>query len=546
MRARIEQLGDGAVVPQRTYPPGADVGASTPRMTDKSPPSTNPGAKDLRYSVADEKRDVAARLADLQAADEDPAARAMDLADVLRQAQQTAREYLSAEEDYVLAAIRLLIERHRFELQPFADVSTTYSEAHTSGKRAMTQRLLAEVGARQRLPFGGEVSARWVWDASENLRSSATGRYVQASRLVLDGSVPLLRGAGDVAEEGLIQAERDLVYAARDFEEFRRQFLVSVSRDYFALLQQLDGIDSLRRQVQSLRDLEARQRSHYEAGRIPEFEVNIATSNVLNAQAGLANARELFILSLDRFKVRLGLPSREPVKIVAGELQVPEPETTPDRATDVALELRLDLQNRRDRLEDSKRQVLVAKNQLLPDLNLSGNVTLPTKAGEREGGAVYETDDASYGATALFSLPLDRRAEKLQVRATQIALERARRDYDRFRDGLILDVRAKVREIERARLNLRLADERVKINLRRKEEQSLKPDEVDVQRKVDTENELLDSERQRDRAKADLRNAVLDYLLATGQMRVRLDGTFEPLPGMEGAAGGAGGGGEPK
>lgn len=532
MRERADRLGGGALAPDRTFEHKVGDPADHGSLVAKRPSSVNPGANDLTFTVADEQRDVASRLAAYQALENDPSARKMALDDVLAQAQKTSREFLSAEEDYILAAIRLLIEQHRFDIRLFHSTSATFIEDKTDGNRELTLNLVNELSARKQLPFGGEVAARWIWNASENLRAAASGGYTQSSRLAFDANVPLLRGFGDVAQESLIQAERDLIYAARTFEDFRRSFLVSVARDYFALLQQQDGIASQQRQLESFLQLEERQRSWYEAGRVPEFEVNLATNNVLNARASLANQTEFYILALDRFKVRMGIPVREPVVIEPGQLNIPEPDTTLDRATDLALEYRLDLQNRRDQLDDSKRSVVNAKNNLLPDLNLTGSVTLPTKDSAREGGAVYEADDIDYSAGIRFDLPLDRQTERLQLRAATIALSRSQREYERFRDELILDVRGKTREIERARLNLRLAEERVKINLRRKEEQDLKADEIDAQQRVDTANDIRDAERARDQAKADLRNAVLDYLLATGQLRVQRSGQFEPLPGM--------------
>jgi len=179
--------------------------------------------------------------------------------------------------------------------------------------------------------------------------------------------------------------------------------------------------------------------------------------------------------------------------------------------------------------------VLIAQNQLLPDLNLSGGVTLPTKAGEREGGSVYELDDIQYSAGLTLNWPIDKENERLGLRQSIIGLHQSQRSFDQFRDNLIIEVRARVREIERARFNLKLAEDRVEINLRRKEEQDIKSDEVEAQALVDTANAIRDAERARDQAKADLRNSVLEYLLRTGTMRVRRDGTFEPLPGMENA-----------
>src|SRR5262249_40459800 len=154
--------------------------------------------------------------------------------------------------------------------------------------------------------------ARWVWNATENLRSAATGQYVQSSSLILDASIPLLRGAGLYAQEDLIQAERDLVYAARTYEEFRRSYLVSIARDYFNLLQQLATIENTKRQHKGFENIETEERALYEAGRIPQLRVNNASNQVKQSEDSLANQRDAYTLALDRFKVRLGIPTSTP------------------------------------------------------------------------------------------------------------------------------------------------------------------------------------------------------------------------------------------
>lgn len=523
----------GTVPPDRAYP--MTEGIDDPRLRSKQPGTTNPALGSLTFKTAAESRNVSERLQSLQAQSLDqPDAMKIDLAAALSQSQKTAREFITQQEEYILTAIRLLIEEHRWSPRLFNDTSVGYSNAQADGDATEnTLSIMNELGVRQQLPFGGQVAARWIWEASEDLRSSVSGQYEQSSRIVLDGNIPLLRGAGDVAQESRIQARRNLVYAARTFEDFRRTFMVSLARDYFNLLLSQDSIASQERQLDSLVQLEERQGEWYRAGKLPEFEVNLARNNVLNARASLANLREQYILSLDRFKIRLGLDVRQPVEILSFELPVPEPDVSLDEATMMALEYRLDLQNQRDQVDDTKRQVRNARNNLLPDLNLSGSLTLPTDADEREGGAVYEPDDASYSTAMTLSLPLDREIERLQLRSTIIAVQQAQRTYEQSRDNVVLDVRARVREIERARLNLDLAQERVNITLRRQEEQKIKEDEVDTQARVDTANDLLQAERARDQARTDVRNAVLDYLLATGQLRVGRDGRFQPLPGMD-------------
>lgn len=534
LRDTNARLGHETRTPERAWPDPASMADRTALR--KQPGTTNPGADGLSFAVAEESRDVAERLRSMQDEDTESAdAMSLDLPGALRQAQMTAREFLSAEEDYILAAIRLLIERHRWEPRLFATSTVGIAGGWDDGAPRSTLNIVNELAARKQLPFGGEVAARWVWEAAEDLRRNATGRYVQSSRIAVDGTIPLLRGAGYAAQESLIQAERNLVYAAREFEDFRRNLFVSIASDYFGLLQQLDGIESQEKQLESFEQLEARQKAWYDAGKLPEIDVNLAANNTLNARASLANRRESYVLALDRFKVRLGLPVRQAVQIQPFELDIPEPDISMVAATELALGFRLDLQNQRDRLDDARRQVRIAQNNLLPDLNLGAGVTLPTDDDAREGGFVYELDDLRYNAGITFGLPLDREIERLQLRASMISQQSAERAFARFRDEVVLDVRARVREIERARFNLVLAEQRVEITRRRAEEQGIRADEVDTQARVDTANDLLNAEQARDQARTDLRNSVLNYLLATGQLRVQRDGTLEPLPGMTSA-----------
>jgi len=535
VRERSAQLGPEATPPS---PRTGDVRVEKrPALFDKNPPTVNPPAAALHYQVldpaiADEAAEVEARLAAIQTIPDDNALH-LDLTASLRQAQRTAREFLNAEEDYILAAIRLLIERHDWSPRLFHSASADFTSTQDDGHSDTVLRILNELRATQRLPYGGEIAARWIFDATENLRTSVTGQYVQASSLLLDASIPLLRDAGLIAQEGLIQAERDLVYAARDFEAFRRRFLVDIARDYFNLLQQLAAIENTRKQLESLRRQLDRETALYHAGRIAEFRVNIVRNDLLSATSSLAAQREAYILALDRFKIRLGLPVSTPVVIVPSQLDIPEPDISLEGAVEAALAYRLDLQNARDRLDDALRAVRNARNQLLPDLDLRASAGLRTDPDEREGGFVYELDDASYAFGVTFGLPLDREVERLQLRRTTIAYQQAVRDYERFRDNVVLEVRAQVREIERARFALLLEEERVKINERRQLEQSLKPAEVTSQELVDTENALNAARNARDQAVTDLRNAILDYLVVTGQLRVARDGTFIPLPGMD-------------
>lgn len=505
------------------------------------PKSNNPVADELHYTPEEEARNVAERLS-TYAADaygnttsggglKD--ARQLDLASSWRIAQKSSREFLTAEEDYLLAVISLLAEQHRWEPRFFNDTTLGTTGAWTDGDPGTALNAINKLRVQQKLPYGGQVEAAWVANMSQQLVGTVSQGYVQASAVQLTANIPLLRGAGEVAREPLIQSEREVIYRARSFERFRRQLLVNIAADYFVLVQTQSQIANQMRSLESLHLFQQATQARVDAGRIRAFEVNIAANDVLNAEASLANLREQYILQLDRFKVRLGLEVSERVIIRPLALEIPMPGSSLDHATRVALEYRLDLQNTRDRVDDARRGVANAQNDTLPSLNVGASAIVIADPKTSFGGVYFSPQDSTITGNATLSLPLDNEIERLTVRTATIQLQQRERGLDQARDNVVVGVRSALRNIDLAAFRLKLAEQQVEINKRRLEEQLLKIDEVDAKQVVDSQNDLLDAENRRDQAKTDLRNSILNYLLESDQLRVAPDGTFQPLPGME-------------
>jgi outer membrane protein TolC len=529
------RMGGGAGTPARPTKVASLEKADRLRGLNKVPATTNPDASALNYVAAEEMRDVASRL---QSYSVPPGADALqiDLPGSWRQGQITGREYLTAQEEYLLAAIRLLTERHRWSPRLFNDTFTGISGSGDDGDFQHALSVINTLRATQRLPFGGEVEARWITRATQQLRHQASGRYRQSSEIALSTSIPLLRGFGSVAREDIIQSERDLVYAAREFERFRRRYLVSLAQDYFNLVQQRSRIVNQEKSLESFRKIDEAEAARVEAGRRPPFQRSITQNQVLGAQSQLASLNESYRLALDRFKIRLGLKPQDSVVLGEIRFELPEPQIELEKASELALDYRLDLQTQRDRLDDAQRGVANAKDQLLPSLDFSASASLPTDPDKRVGGIAVRPDEVNYSAGLTLGLPLDREIERLGLKRSLISLEARKRDYAKARDDIVVAVWSALRRIDLARNQLSLAEQQVKINERRLEEQQLKADEVEPQRIVDSQNDLLRAQNDRDQARTDLRVAVLNYLLESDQLRVAPDGTFQSLPGMESEA----------
>ena len=526
-------LGADAIVPRTAQPSSVALDRGDRNLYREDVPTVNPSADELTFTSIDESDDTEAVVLRLERYSElSPDAVRLDLHGALSYAIGHSREYRFAEEEYVLAGLRLLIERHLWGPRFFDEIQAIAVGDADDATFDSALRLVNEFRVTQRLAYGGEVSVRALARATEDLHLRVSGEGVQTADLILSADIPLLRGAGQVAREDRIQAERNLVYAARDFERFRREFLFGIARDFLNLVVQKQAISNTENRFQMQREAEERARALVTAGREPPFGAAQAAQDTLDARDRLNQQRESYRVSVDFFKVRLGMPVDEPVFIETSMFDLPSPKVDLVDAVRAALSYRLDLQTRRDGLDDARRDVLNARNDLLPDLDLSGSFSIPTDDERERAGLSFNSEDSSFLASVTFGLPLDREIERLNVRQAQINLERTIRDYNRFRDTVAVEARASVRNLDRARFSVELQDRSRLIAQRRVDSIKAAPDRASALERSAAIDGLNRARDDYDQAVRDLQVGILLYLLETGQMRVSADGAIQPLQGM--------------
>jgi outer membrane protein TolC len=510
------------------------------RLIDNSPPTDNPPAEDLRFMPQDAiDRDadrVAQRISDMS----DPPANAMriGLVEAIQFATTNSLEYVNAEEDYLIAALALLIEEHKWEPRFFNNFSLDSEIGDFAGLEGRFDSALSIVndfGVSQRLPMGGEVSASLIASTTNLLDNFffSNGEYADNVDLVLSADIPLLRGAGNTVREPLIQAKRNLIYAARSFETFRRGYYLKLVTNYLNLVVQQQSIENAERSVALFQQVEKRSSALVEAGRLEPFQADLAKQDTLFEIDRLGGLEESYRLAVDQFKLLIGMATENPVIVKKEMLNLDAPEITPDEAVLIALRLRLEVQTERDQIDDLRRKVDLAKNGLLSDLDLNGSVLVPFADPTNNIGFDLSPDEVSFGVGLTFSAALDRVIEKYQLRQAQIKLEQSVRQYYNARDQVAVEVRSRVRAIERAQFSFLLQERNVDIAENRLRSIEAAPDRASTRDRTEAVNALRRAEDQKDSAARDLQVAIIQYLGASGRLRVRRDGTLIPLPGMQ-------------
>ena len=440
------------------------------------------------------------------------------LVDALQIAAHESRDYQTRKEQVFQSALQLDLERNAFrriwsgalkglyqaqlEQEVVVDKKgntdlQTVSDLEYGGTTGLSQRF------KDGLTLTGLVGLDLVSLLTQD-KLFSRGVYADASI-----SVPLLRGAGEfVVTEPLTQAERNVVYALYQFEQFKHEFAVQVATDYLGVLRQKDQVQNQEKNYQSLITSTRRARRLADAGRLSEIQVDQSRQSELSARNRWVAAVEGYQRRLDAYKLTLGLPADADIELDPAELDslasrarrilpseeerggdgpappADEPitllppgqgvsglyELREADAIPLALEHRLDLRVALGRVYDAERGVAVAADRLRADLTLLGSGSIGQRrnlSSVAQANANLRPEEGSYSTLLTLDLPLERTAERNGYRMSLIALEQAVRGLQQLEDEIKLAVRNRLSELLEARETIQIQAMAVTVAQRR-------------------------------------------------------------------------------
>lgn len=421
-------------------------------------------------------------------------ARVMSLAHSLDLAVHHNRSYLGEKEGVYLTALSLALTRYSYS--PIAAAagsgSETRTQVETTVKPAVTQQLVQPDGTvttaiiapavndfitqatqqtRGNVGFAmlGRAGTQIALDLATDFTRFLTGdlKRISDSKLALTVSQPLLRGAGRLgAREPLTQAERDSLYSIRTFTQYRKSFAVDIAAAYYQTLQSREaarnayvayvnfaGDKGVLETAVALAEADKRTKSSL--GQLRQAE--------LTYKRRWISAIQNYESQLDTLKIELGIPVTEKLILDQNDfqrLEIIHPTETVEAAIEVALKSRLDLQNTRDALADATRKVKVAEQNLLPGINVGFNYGIVSDPGSTK----TNIDGRRRTVTPFLDVDpnLDRRAERMDVRAAEIAEQRARRALELAEENVRKEVRASWRGLELAKKQYEIAQQDIR------------------------------------------------------------------------------------
>jgi outer membrane protein TolC len=464
-------------------------------------------------------------------------ARVLSLDKALEIAVKHSRLYQNNKEELYGVALSLSLARHQFTPIFSAGGSALYAVdtvpiPNDDFVEVRDVSARGGVGVDWLIRDIGRISAAFTTDFFRYV--SGNPMSIVSSQLAATFRRPLLRDAGFKTDiENLTQAERDLLYAIREFVRFRKDFSVGVASSYYNVLSARDAARNTYLNLQSSRKSGDRTRDLAAEGRTTQTDLGRIEQQELTSESSWVSAVRNYQRGLDDFKIRLGIPVDSRIVLDDKELEqlrIHHPKVNVDDAIRIGLAARLDYQNAKDVQDDATRKVALAADRFKPQLDIvaDGRLKSPVKD---HGFPLPEVSNYYWDVGGSLDLPLERTAERNNYRLALIAQDRARRNADLKRDEIELEIRESWRTLEQAKREYEINEIGVKLAERRVEEQELLAEfgRAKALDQVDAQNSLLAS-------KVQLTGALVAHTVARvrfwenmGILYIKEDGQWEDL-----------------
>jgi len=438
------------------------------------------------------------------------------------------RQYQLEKENLYAKALDLRLARHQFEPILFGATSAEYVKAR--GGEAIEEK--GSFGVQRMFATGATVGANVALSWIDVLSGNASGGLSQIFSFA--ASQPLLRGSDpNVVLENLTQAERDTLYQVRLFNRFRKAFVVEIITSYYQVLQAGDAVQNARSNYDTLTGVYELAEKLAIAGRLPLYELDQARQDTLRASDDCLATQKLYEQALDEFKLVLSLPTEAKFALDAKELQalrtseMPMPVFSETEAIETALARRLDFANTADAIDDAQRKIIVALDNLRPDLRLTA-ATQQKNSGVSDPVTLRKArSTASVGAQ--MDLNLDKLAAENDYRSALLIIQQQRREYERMQDTVVLEVRKAYRDLAEAADRYKVQSEALFLARQRFNNTItlLEYNRANTRDVLDARKDLYNAQNAATAALINYAIAMLDFYRDVEIMQVRPDGMWQ-------------------
>jgi outer membrane protein TolC len=354
--------------------------------------------------------------------------------------------------------------------------NASYSYLDATGSLIDKTQNYTFLNASQTLPTGGTFSLDLTGYKTATNRTGQTINPRYGTTLRLNFTQPLLRNFGfKMSRREILVAMNNLGVSEETLKKTLTDTVYNVESAYWNLVYSIENLDVRRQSLQLAKDLLDKNQRSVEIGTLAPMEVLSARAEVATREADLIQAETQIKSNEDQLKLLVNIVGEEDRKVTAF---LPKDKPTYvaravslEEALAAAIENRTDLAISRIGLETEKLNLSYAKNQNLPDLNLSTSFYSPGIDGTRLlydelgplggnvigtipggiTGALKQTTGFKYPNWNLgltLSIPLANLFSKANLAQARLNMRQAMLELENQKEQVYLEIKNAVRSVE--------------------------------------------------------------------------------------------------
>lgn len=353
----------------------------------------------------------------------------------------------------------------------------------------------------QQIPTGGNFTLGLTGYKSDTTAGFQIMNPTYGNTLRFNFTQPLLKGFGfNVSRREIIVARNNLDISVNQFQSVLMDTIYKVQEAYWNLVYSIEDYKVKQQSLQLARDLLAKNKKEVEVGKIAPIEILNAEAVVASREADILQAEALTRRNEDVLSDLLYLTEEGEMStkriVPLDKPSFIRKDISLDEALKEALEKRPELRMKKINIETNELNMGVAKNQMLPGLDLQLSYWSPGLAGDR---LIYPDGDPFQGAIGkeegspadsirdafkllydnwtiglTLSIPLSNFTTRADYVRARMELEKSQLELENIEKQIFLDVKNAVRDIETNakrvqayRLARELAEERLEAEVKK-------------------------------------------------------------------------------
>lgn len=421
-----------------------------------------------------------------------------------------------------------------------------------SGADVITNnRMSLTLAITQQLPFGGNISFQL-----ENRESKSNSRWANPdpflfSNATLSLNQPLLKGFGITATKREIYiAANNLKIAKHQLKENIINLVYSVEETYWNLVYAHQNLEATKMALQRAKDLLRQNEIKVRVGSAAPIEILTAKAEVARNESSVIQAEKTIQTTEEGLKRILNMSKEKHLIVPADKPETKKIDVDFNKFLLEGLKNRPDIEQAKLDLKNYKIEVKYARNQLLPDLQLTASYYITGQGGDLFGYLKSPLEDDFNRETDTYLLmtrniwdsidevfsflyknheigltlkiPITFKKEKAELAKAKINLKKALLSLENVENTINSEVKEVIKELE---ANAKLVEaDNIALEL---QDQRLKAEEKKLSVGLSTNFIVFDYQRQYANAQTQALRSIINYNLTRAKINKILARTFE-------------------